>query len=176
MLLNDTVGGSAGSSDLENLQSRIYRKWKNALPNLEEAPLFKVLGRKKQYDEGVGKTYPFTDAEKDDWANLFEYIGSENNVRLKFALDKIGADLNDVEILYEDSINGDAWDKFLSSLQKKVEKVPGTKAIQLISEAPEPPVSPPRGERRRLLQSRPHWIALIAVVITIGGAAVWGIR
>ncbi len=176
VLLNDTVGGSAGSSDLENLQSRIYRKWKNALPNLEEAPLFKVLGRKKQYDEGVGKTYPFTDAEKDNWANLFEYIGSENNVRLKFALDKIGADLNDVDIIYEDSINGDAWDKFLSSLQKKVEKVPGTKAIQLISEAPEPPVSPPRGERRRLLQSRHHWIALIAVVITIGGAATWGIR
>jgi TolB-like protein/Tfp pilus assembly protein PilF len=176
VLLNDTVGGSAGSSDLENLQSRIYRKWKNTLPNLEEAPLFKVLGRKKQYDEGVGKTYPFTDAEKDNWANLFEYIGSESNVRLKFALDKIGADLNDVDIIYEDSINGDAWDKFLSSLQKKVEKVPGTKAIQLISEAPEPPVSPPRGERRRLLQSRPHWIALIAVVITIGGAAAWGIR
>ena len=176
VLLNDTVGGSAGSSDLENLQSRIYRKWKNALPNLEEAPLFKVLGRKKQYDEGVGKTYPFTDAEKDNWANLFEYIGSENNVRLKFALDKIGADLNDVDIIYEDSINGDAWDKFLSSLQKKVEKVPGTKAIQLISEAPEPPVSTPRRERRRLLQSRHHWIALIAVVITIGGAATWGIR
>ena len=176
VLLNDTVGGSAGSSDLENLQSRIYRKWKNALPNLEEAPLFKVLGRKKQYDEGVGKTYPFTDAEKDNWANLFEYIGSEKNVRLKFALDKIGADLNDVDIIYEDSINGDAWDKFLSSLQKKVEKVLGTKAIQPISEAPEPPVSPPRGERRRLLQSRHHWIALIAVVITIGGAATWGIR
>ena len=176
VLLNDTVGGSAGSSDLENLQSRIYRKWKNALPNLEEAPLFKVLGRKKQYDEGVGKTYPFTDAEKDDWANLFEYIGSENNVRLKFALDKIGADLNDVDIIYEDSINGDAWDRFLSSLKKKVEEVPEAKAIQPISEVLEPPVSPPRGERRRLLQSRHHWIALIAVVITIGGAATWGIR
>ncbi len=86
VLLNDTVGGSAGSSEMGTLQSRIYRKWKDALPNLEEAPLFKVLGRKKQYDEGVGKTYPFTDAEKDDWANLFEYIGSEKNVRLKFAL------------------------------------------------------------------------------------------
>jgi adenylate cyclase len=175
VLLNDTVGGSAGSSDLENLQSRIYRKWKNALPNLEEAPLFKVLGRKKQYDEGSGKTYPFTDTEKDDWANLFEYIGSEKNVRLKFALDKIGAGLDDVDIIYEDSINGDAWDRFLSSLQKKVEKVPVTKAIQPVSEAPEPRVSPPREERRGLFQSRYHWIALIAVVVTIGGAAAWGI-
>ena len=51
-LLNDTVGGSAGSSDKENLLPRIYRKWKDALPNLEEAPLFKVLGKKKEYDEG----------------------------------------------------------------------------------------------------------------------------
>jgi adenylate cyclase len=175
VLLNDTVGGSAGSSEMENLQYRIYRKWKNALPNLEEAPLFKVLGRKKQYDEGVGKTYPFTDAEKDDWANLFEYIGSEKNVRLKFALDKIGADLNDVDIIYEDSINGDAWDRFLSSLQKKVEKVPETKTIEPISEAPEPPVSPAREQRRGLLQSRYHRMALIAVVVAIVGAATWGI-
>ncbi len=86
-LLNETVGASAGSSDKENLLPRIYRKWQHALPNLEEAPLFKVLGRKKEYDEGAGKTYPFTEAEKDSWANLFEYKGSEENVRLKFAVD-----------------------------------------------------------------------------------------
>ena len=57
-LLNETIGGSAGSSETENLLTRIYMKWQHALPNLEEAPLFKVLGRKKEYDEGVGKTYP----------------------------------------------------------------------------------------------------------------------
>src|SRR5512147_2291855 len=66
VLLNDTVGGSAGSSEKENLLPRIYRKWKDALPNLEEAPLFKVLGRKKEEGDGaIGKVYPFTDAEKD---------------------------------------------------------------------------------------------------------------
>ena len=96
-LLNDTVGGSAGSSETENLLPRIYRKWQQALPNLEEAPLFKVVGRKKEYDEGTGKTYPFTEAEKDSWANLFEYKGSEEHVRLKFAIDKIGAGLDDVD-------------------------------------------------------------------------------
>ena len=90
-LLNESVGDSAGSSKEENLIPRIYKKWKAVLPNLEEAPLFKVLGRKKQYAEGVGKTYLFTEAEKDSWANLFEYIGSEDKLRLKFALDKIGA-------------------------------------------------------------------------------------
>ena len=116
-LLNETVGGSAGSSDKENLLPRIYRKWKDALPNLEEGPLFKVLGRKKEYDEGKSRTYYFTEDEKDRWANLFEYIGSEENVRLKFAIDKIGAGLDDVDIVYEDSLNGDAWEKFISSLR-----------------------------------------------------------
>jgi hypothetical protein len=64
-LLNETVGGSAGSSDKENLLPRIYKKWKDALPDLEDAPLFKILGRKKDYDEGIGKTYHFTEEEKD---------------------------------------------------------------------------------------------------------------
>ena len=44
-LINETVGGSAGSSEKANLLPRIYRKWKHALPNLEEAPLFKVSGK-----------------------------------------------------------------------------------------------------------------------------------
>ncbi len=118
-LLNETIGGSAGSSETENLLTRIYMKWQHALPNLEEAPLFKVLGRKKGYDEGVGKTYPFTEAEKDYWANLFEYKGSHENVRLRFAIDKIGATLNDAAIIYEDSSNGEAWEKFISSLKEK---------------------------------------------------------
>jgi hypothetical protein len=71
VLLNTTVGSSAGSSEKENLLPRVYRKWKDALPNLEEAPLFRILGRKKEYDEGVARTYQFTEAEKDSWANLF---------------------------------------------------------------------------------------------------------
>ena len=32
------------------------------------------------------RIYSFTDAEKDGWANLFDYMGSEENVRLKFAI------------------------------------------------------------------------------------------
>ena len=64
-LLNNTVGNSLGSS--ENLIPRIYRKWKDALPDLENAPLFKVVGRKKEEDG-----YRFSEAEKDAWANLFE--------------------------------------------------------------------------------------------------------
>jgi adenylate cyclase len=170
-LLNDTVGGSAGSSDKENLLPRIYRKWQHALPNLEEAPLFKVLGKRKEYDEGAGKAYPFTEAEKDSWANLFEYRGSEENVRLKFAIDKIGAGLEDVVILYEDSLNGDAWERFISTLKAKVENAPEIGTIEPPSEVPEAPsVSPPR-EHGTAWQIGHRRIALVIMIVVIAGAA-----
>lgn len=118
-LLNETVGGSAGSSDKENLLSRIYKKWKDALPDLEDAPLFKVLGRKKDYDEGTGKAYHFTEEEKDSWANLFEYKGSEENVRLRFSIDRLGLNLNDIDIIYGEYLNEEAWERFISDLKQE---------------------------------------------------------
>ena len=36
--------------------------------------------------------------EKDQWANLFAYVGSEENVRLKFAMEKLGGDLDEIAI------------------------------------------------------------------------------
>lgn len=48
-LLNETVGGAAGSSEKENLLHRIYNKWKDALPKLEESPL---QGAGKEEGEG----------------------------------------------------------------------------------------------------------------------------
>ena len=174
-LLNETIGGSAGSSEEENLLPRIYKKWQHALPNLEEAPLFVVLGRKKGYEEGIGKTYPFTEAEKDNWANLFEYKGSHENVRLKFAIDKIGATLHDIAILYEDSLNGEAWDRFLSNLKGKVENAPEIEASQSPSEVPDSPISPV-GKQKVTWQDRRRWIALIAMIVVFAGAttlAIW---
>jgi len=175
-LLNDTVGGSAGSSDKENLLPRIYRKWQHALPNLEEAPLFKVLGRRKEYDEGTGKTYPFTEAEKDSWANLFEYKGSEENVRLKFAVDRIGASLDDVDIIYEDCLNGNAWERFISSLRDKVEVKHEKEDIYEIHQEPVAQVSP-LGKWRTPWPSQYRWAALIVAIGVVAGAAaiaIWG--
>ena len=174
-LLNNTIGEAAGSSEKEHLLPRIYRKWKDILPNLEEAHLFKVLGRRKEYDDGVAKTYHFTEAEKDNWANLFEYKGSEENVRLKFAVDRIGAGLDDVVIIYEDAINDKAWERFLSNLKGKVENLPQIEAIQPPSEVSEPPVSLPR-KRGTTLQLRYRWIALVAIIVLIAGVstlAIW---
>jgi len=173
-LLNETIGGAAGSSDKENLLHRIYRKWKDALPNLEEAPLFKVLGRKKEEGDGaIGKIYSFTDVEKDGWANLFEYAGSEENVRLKFAIDKIGVGLNETSIIFRDSQNGEAWDQFIASLEKerKEESEPVKEKI-----VPEPLVVPPSPPQKRKISwlSGYRWVVL-AVVIGIVAVAVWKI-
>jgi len=174
-LLNESVGGSAGSSERENLLPRIYRKWHLALPNLEEAPLFKVLGRRKEYDEGTVKTYSFTEAEKDNWANLFEYIGSEENVRLKFAINNLGSSLGDVVIIYEDSSNGEAWEKFISSLREKVDVKPEKEEIDEVHKEPVAPVSLQRKERIGWL-SRYRRAAMIVVIgVVVGGAsiAIW---
>src|SRR5512135_184287 len=136
-LLNESVGGAAGSSEKENLLHRIYAKWKNALPNLEEAPLFKVLGKKKEEGEGaIGKIYSFTDEEKDGWANLFDYMGSHEDVRLKFAIDKIGVGLNEISIIFGDSVNGDAWNQFISNLKKAGQEQSEMKEE---TKVPEPP-------------------------------------
>ena len=152
-LLNKTVGSSAGSSEKENLLPRIYVKWKGALPNLEEAPLFRILGMKKGYNEGVGRTYQFTDAEKDIWANLFEYKGSGENVRLRFSIDRLGIGLDEVALIYEDSLNGEAWEKFISSLKQK--KAEPDKPV-----SDEPEVAVHSLERRRTLSPRRYrWMS-----------------
>ena len=169
-LLNESVGGSAGSSDKKNLLHRIYRKWKDALPNLEEAPLYKVLGRKKEYDEGIGKTYIFTETEKDSWANLFEYKGSEENVRLKFSIDKIGASLDDVVIVYEDAFDGDAWERFCSSLKGQDVSVPEPEVVQSLAEVPVA-TAPPIRKQRTVGQSRQFWVVLVTMIVVIAGVA-----
>lgn len=173
VLLNETVGGSAGSSDKGNLLPRIYKKWKDALPDLEDAPLFKVLGRKKEYDEGIGKTYHFTEEEKDSWANLFEYKGSEENVRLRFSIDRLGVNLNDIVIVYEEYLNEEAWERFISGLKQKGEEKPETTA--LVSKEPEAPVFRLR-KWKIAWPGRYQWVALTVVIILIMGAttlAVW---
>ncbi|MBS3919306.1 MAG: hypothetical protein KG012_10490 [Deltaproteobacteria bacterium] len=169
-LFNKTVGGSAGSSDREHLIPRIYRKWKDALPDLENGPLFRVIGRKKELENGVGKTYQFTEAEKDSWANLFEYRGSHEHVRLRFSVDKLGASLDDIVIIYEGYQNAEAWEKFISSLGQKGEEKP--KPIEFFPKEPEIPIVPSREDKILSLKKRWQWVALTIVLIVVA-LAVW---
>jgi len=174
VLLNETIGGTAGSSDKENLLSRVYRKWKDALPNLEEAPLFKVLGKKKEEGEGaIGKIYSFTDAEKDGWANLFEYMGSEENVRLKFAIDKMGVSLEETSIIFGDSLNGTAWEQYISSLKKDGEKDSEPDEENAVS-GPTAVSYPSPQERKFAWFPRYRWVMLVVVIGIVAGA-IWKI-
>jgi len=171
-LLNESIGDAAGSSEKENLLPRIYRKWKNSLPNLEEAPLFKILGRKKEEGDGtVGKTYSFTDAEKDGWANLFEYMGSEENVRVKFAIDKIGVGLNETEIIFEDFRNGDAWDRFTLTLKRNRKENSRSEGDQAILQLPSTSLSSPQKLKFARLKGH-QWIVLIAAVGILSGIVI----
>jgi adenylate cyclase len=179
-LLNETIGGALGSSEKENLLHRIYKKWKDALPNLEEAPVFRVQGKKKKEegDGAIGKVYSFSDVEKDGWANLFDYTGSEENVRLKFAIDKIGVGLNEISIIFGDFRNGEAWDQFIASLKKEEGKEQDKEKPTPVEETavPEPPAvpSPAPQELKISWLSRYRWVALV-VVIGLVAVGIWRI-
>ena len=144
-LLNETVGGSAGSSEKGNLLPRIYKKWKSALSDLEHAPLFNVLGKRKEYEDAIGKTYRFSEEEKDIWANLFEYKGSHDKIRLRFSVDKLGVGLDDVVITYaegEDLTGVVAWKRYVDDLKgqmkEKSEPAVSTEPSGLPQEPPLP--------------------------------------
>jgi adenylate cyclase len=169
-VLNETIGGSAGSSEKENLLPRIYRKWKSALPDLEGAPLFKVVGKKRGYDEATRKTYCFTDMEKDVWSNLFDYKGSEQHVRLKFAIDAIGVPLADVVIIYNEQVNEKAWEAFLSALSLPSAPTPVLEENhQSHNKTPEPP-PPPAEQQTSSRRSMLRGVALAAAALVFAGA------
>jgi len=172
-LLNETVGGAGGSSERAHLLPRIYRKWKDSLSDLEDAPLFKVLGKKRNFEEGLGPVYQFTDEEKDAWANLFEYRGSEEHVRLRFSIDKVNASLDNVAITYGEDpelIDDAAWDRFIADLRQEVEtqqeqaykfsKEKGS-GISLLK------------KKKRVLPRRWKWLALAVVISIVAVFVVW---
>lgn len=163
-LLNETIGGNAGVSDSEHLLPRIYRKWKDALPDLEHAPLFRILGRKKEYEDAVGKIYSFTDEEKDLWANLFDYKGSQEHVRLRFSVDRLGASLDDVTIVYgteTDRLSEDAWDGFVRGLRGIDEK--GALLLDTQGDK-EDPIARAANSDQSPLKSQKKWTVLVCLI------------
>ncbi len=176
VLLNKTVGAHAGSSERKNLLNRIYKKWKGDLSDLEGAPLFKVLGKKKEYDGASRKSYIFAEEDKDRWANLFEYKGSKEGVRLRFSIDKLGAGLDDIVLVYgeeQDLTDTAAWDSFIKNLRENLEDKPDPR----IPEELETKVSEVKVQKigRPIILKR-RTLAVLAVLI-LGGALVafWSI-
>lgn len=178
-LLNETVGGSAGSSEKEHLLPRIYKKWKGALPDLEDAPLFRVMGKKKEFDNGIVRTYQFSEEEKDYWANLFEYKGSGEHVRLRLSIDTLGVGLYDAVVVYGEDPelrNADAWERFIASCKQEVENKPKPeRAYHVFMKEPVTPVSPLK-RWGIALPRRWKWAAMAAVILLVAGGvafAVW---
>lgn len=167
-LLNESVGQGAGSSTRENLLPRIYKKWKSALPDLENAPLFRIPGRSKEYGEGIEKIYKFSDAEKDTWANLFDYSGSGENVRLRFSTDRIAVGLDDVEITFKnesDLRDPGTWDKYIEHLKQDLRNKHGSHEPSRAWLPLEPKPETRKHSRRRF----PAKIVLaIAIVLVVG--------
>ena len=176
-LLNQTIGGTAGSSKKELLLPRIYRKWKDALPDLENAPLFKVVGRKKRYDESTDKVYGFSEGEKDSWANLFEYKGSHENVGLRFSIDRLDASLDDVITVFGECpelTNEDAWAGFIASRKEELEDKSKSERVYREPKASE---TVPLQLRRWMsaMPSRWRWPVLFALFGLIAGAVAFGV-
>ena len=174
-LLNETVGKSAGASTQENLLPRIYKKWKSALPDLENAPLFRILGRNKEFSEGIEKVYKFSDEEKDGWANLFDYSGSGENVRLRFSTDRIGVGLDNIEITFGGESNSKdtgTWEKYVEHLKQDLSKKPGSKGSTQSWQIAEPKPADRKDNSYRYAR-KTTLAAAIVLTIGIAFASVW---
>ena len=143
------------------------------MPDLENAPLFRILGRKKQFSDGIEKTYQFGDEEKDCWANLFDYHGSGENVRLQFSVDRIGASLDNVVIAYgkDSNLRDDAaWEMFIEDLKHQLreesEQAPQNAFHSLVAPKPEFQVKSTIKNKTR------QWITLATAILLIAGTAV----
>ena len=73
----------------------------------------------------MDKVYSFSEEEKDSWANLFEFKGSHEHVKLRFSIDRLGLTPDDVIIIYGEhqvQENVRAWEGFVSHLKDNLEE------------------------------------------------------
>jgi hypothetical protein len=80
----------------------------------------------------------------------------------------LGAGLNDVAIIYEDSRDADAWERFISSLEAKLSESPVYKPAVTIPETPEGVM--PTGMRWDIvhLLRRGSAVLVTALVVMVG--------
>jgi adenylate cyclase len=140
------------------------------LPNLEDAPLFRIIGRKKVYGQGIEKAYLCSEDEKDNWANLFEYKGSGENVRLRFSLDALDAGLTNCAVIYKNHTDKEAWDQFVSDLKKDWEaKTVPEKTVGI----PEKAVG--KEKSREILWRRLAPAGIIVLIVVAVGLLSWNV-
>jgi TolB-like protein len=126
----------------------------------------------------MDKVYGFGEGQKDSWANLFEYKGSHEHVRLRFSIDRLGASLDDVIIVYGEnpspSANADAWERYIAHLKASSKNGAPPEGVDSKLKAPEKP----QPRQRKWLRAAPNrrlWPGLSALIAIIVGAAVFAV-
>jgi adenylate cyclase len=81
--------------------------------------------------------------------------------------------LDDIVIIYGDSLNGDAWERFVSNLKKrggKNENLPEEEAVQSPPEVPESRISPTE-KPKTTWQGRRRWAVLVGLIVVFAAVA-----
>ena len=116
-LLDKSLAGKHVSKSAEDMWIKIRKAWRDRLPDLETAPLFKIIDRDliAPYEKGGKYRYDCSDDECDIWANFFDYDKS-NPWRFMFAIDSASLSLNDISVTIADLRGNAAWLEFLRRL------------------------------------------------------------
>jgi len=149
-LLDNALSGSHTSTTIDNMWEKIKKAWRERLPDLESAALFKIQNRNliKPYEKGGKYRYECLKEESDIWANLFAY--DENNIwRFKFAVDSAPMNFDDVSIVLGNLKNNEAWQEFISRLSEVEKKVDVEK------------------ESKKKKYKKWHWPAVVIVALLI---------
>ncbi|MBT8351833.1 MAG: hypothetical protein KJO26_11460, partial [Deltaproteobacteria bacterium] len=114
-LLDEFLSGKHTSKDLDSLLAKLRVAWRNRLPDLETATLFKVQDRSRipPFERGGKYRYECSDLECDLWANLFGY-DEHNKWRFKFAVDSASLGFDDISLIFEDLRDHSAWNEFMA--------------------------------------------------------------
>jgi adenylate cyclase len=168
-LLDKSISGKNASEHMEGMWAKIRMAWRNRLPDLEAAALFKVLDRDltAPYEKGGKYRYQCSEEECDVWASLFSY--DENNKwRFKFAFDSASVALNDVSVTLGKLRDDSAWAEFMHRLSRKpaADEIPGEPAMAPAAE----PSS--RDESSRARSRKVIWslaaIAVMSIIVVLG--------
>ena len=154
---------------MDGMWAKIRMAWRNRLPDLESAALFKVLDRDlvSPYEKGGKYRYQCSEEECDVWASLFSY--DENNKwRFKFAFDSALGGLNDISVILGNLRDKAAWEEFLNRLSRQPSS----------DETPAEPVNATTTEaasmdgRGSALSRKVSWglaaVLLAAVIVAVG--------
>lgn len=122
--LDESLSAANSSQNIEGMWEKIRKAWRYSLPKLEEAALFKILGRDQisPHEKGGKFRYNCSQYESDTWATLFHVDDVANIWCLRFAFDAVGLSLDNITLLYKGQEDDLAWKSFIDNLKITPEK------------------------------------------------------